>query len=737
MKRHIAFLMAGAAAVGALGASPVLAQEVSSDKIENIIVTAQKRTENLQRVPVTVSVVSAEQLEHFQIQNATDLTQAVPGFTIYTSGGTTHAYIRGVGTASGTGQEPSTNVYVDGVYYQHVSTSNALFNNLERVEVIKGPQGTLFGRNAVSGVISYTTKDPTQEPSADVRVGYGNYNTTSGSLYATTGVTANLAADIAVTFEDQGDGWGKNLYTGEDIHKSSKVSARTKWVLSPSDTLKFTLIGDYSRAAPATNGFVASRGVYPFINTGPEHTGGFYDSYWPVQPRHRLISHGGSLKAEASFDWATFVSISALRRDSQVRNGPYEFSPPFLPETPAVGQVPNNKVQSLQKDFIRTFTQEFQLLSDPSSSVTWVAGAYLLFTDAGYSIRNNQNTRLPTGSVNTRSQTSQQTDSLSLFAQATVPVFERTRVTGGFRYTRDHRAVKGYATRNTVDNPDVYILRPGTTPFDNPQPSGTWSKPTFKVGAEHDVTDNIFAYASFSTGFQSAYYNIGSSAGNPPLEPTTIDAYEIGMKGDFLDYRLRVNAALFHYDLSNVVVDRLINAISDKANAAKSRIKGIDLDVTAIPIDNLTLTASLSYTDPKYTDYKNSIHYVPNPNGIFWDTVEADDSGQQLQATEKFAATTTANYLIRTNIGEFSLTGAVNFRSGIHFDTQDLNAQPEYTLVNGSVGWTDPDGRFDVTVWGKNLTGEEVGDLFPGDTLMQYCVQAPRTYGIQFGYHWN
>lgn len=286
-------------------------------------------------------------------------------------------------------------------------------------------------------------------------------------------------------------------------------------------------------------------------------------------------------------------------------------------------------------------------------------------------------------------------------------------------------------------NPDVYTLRPGTTEFDNPKPSGTWSKVTYKAGVERDVTDNIFGYASFSTGFQSAYYNIGSSAGNPPLEPVTVEAYEIGMKGDFLRNRLRVNAALFHYDLSNMVVNRKINTISDQANAAESRLNGIDLDVTVAPIDSLTLTASMSYTDPEYKSYPDSIHFVPNPNGMFWDTVAADDSGQQLSGTEKFAATTTVNYLIPTSIGDFSLTSAANFRSGIHFDTQDLNTQPKYTLVNGSVGWTAPDGRLDVTVWGKNLTDEQVGDLFPGDVQMQYSAQAPRTYGIQFGYHWN
>jgi iron complex outermembrane receptor protein len=735
MQKHIAIFMV--AVVGAHGASPVLAQEDENEGIETIVVTSQKRAENLQKVPITVTAVSAERLEQLHIVNSTDLPQAVPGFRINTSGGNTYSSIRGLGSTTGTGQEPPVNVVVDGVYYQHAAISNAMLNNLERVEVIKGPQGTLFGRNAVGGVISYISKDPTQEGHVNVSAGYGNFDTVSGNLYASGGITDILAADIALAAEDQGDGWGTDLYSGKDLHVSSHYSGRTKWVLTPNDAVKLTLSADYSRSDPATIGFVTARGIYPFINTGPLHSGGFYDSYYPVTPQFRLVSRGVSLKAQVDYDWASFLSISAIRRDEQTRNLPYEFRPPYLPATPAVGQIPNNKVQSYQTDFIRAFTQEFQLLSAASSSVKWVAGAYLLYTDAGFGIRNNENTSGPTGSVNTLSVTSQQTDSYSLFGQATVPVFERTRLTGGIRYTSDHRAVKGYATRNTVANPNVYTLQPGTTERDNPQPSGTWSKATYRAGVEYDVADDVFAYASFSTGFQSAYYAINSSAGNPPLEPVTVDAYEIGMKGDFLRNRLRVNAALFHYDLSNVIVDRLINTVRSQANAAESRIRGVDLDITAAPIDNLTLTASMSYVDPIYTDYQNSIALVPNPNGIFWDTVSADDTGNQLIGTEKFAATATANYRLASRIGEFSMTGAVNFRSGAHFDTQDLNTQPKYRLVDGSVGWTAPGGRLNVALWGKNLTDEEVGDLFPGNVLMMYSALAPRTFGVRVGYRWD
>jgi iron complex outermembrane recepter protein len=742
MQMRIAILLA--AAVVAQGVCPVFAQQDQTatpqqdqGTLGEVIVTAEKRAENVQRVPVSVSAVTLSQLDAMHIQSPTDLTQAIPGYSIWNFGGNPHDYIRGIGSSTNVGQESPVGIYVDGVYYEHPSISDVELNNVTQVEVLKGPQGTLFGRNAVGGVVSYTTRNPTQTPSVDVSVGQANYDTTDGNIYATSGITDELATNIAIAVHDQRDGWGTNLYTRQALHTSSNYSARNKWVLTPNDSLKFTLSVDYNREEPASAGVAASRGVYPFINTGPFHTGGFYDSYLPVQPLFQMISQGVSLRVQDDFSWASFVSITAVRRDVEYRNFPYEFTPPFLPATPAVGQVPSNKLSSYQEDSIRAFTQEFQLLSAPSSFVKWVAGTYLLFSDDGYDLRNQDTLSGPIGAVNNFSTSSVETVSTSLFGQATIPVAKHTQVTGGLRYTDDYEAVKGYAEVNTIANPDVYTLLPSTTEASNPEPSGTWSKATYKASVEQDVSHDIFAYASVSTGFESASYNIGGTAGTAPLQPTTIVAYEIGMKGDFLKNRLRVNTAIYDYDLSNMVVSQVVNSSTLQTNAAKGKIDGIDLDVAAAVTNELTLTASAAYSDPRYSSYPDGENFVPNSNGSNWKVVSADDTGEQLQFTEKLAATVTADYRIATGIGDFSLAGSANYHSGIHFDTQNLNDQPPYTLVGGSVRWVSPSGRFDQTLWVKNLTNRHIGDLYPNNTLMLYSVEAPRTFGFSVGFHWE
>ncbi len=329
----------------------------------------------------------------------------------------------------------------------------------------------------------------------------------------------------------------------------------------------------------------------------------------------------------------------------------------------------------------------------------------------------------------------QKTQSYSGFAQATAPLFWNTRLTAGIRYTSDHRSVYGYSEQNTVANQNVYKVIPGTTAADNPVPEHTWAKPTYKLALEHDITDEILGYASFSTGFESAYYSISSSAGVRPLEPVTVDAYEVGVKADLFNRLVRVNAALFRSNLDNVVVTHVLDGRQVTTNAASSVVQGVDLDLAVRPMQNLTITAAMEYLDPHFTSFPGALVYTPAANGLYA-LIPADGKGQQLQDSEKFSASATAAYEIPSSIGDFTLVGELSHHSGMHYDTQDLNTLPSYTLVNASVGLTLPNDQWDFKLWGKNLSNEKYGTIFPGTGVMQYNPKAPRTYGIRVGYHW-
>jgi iron complex outermembrane receptor protein len=735
--------MAGAATTFTFGSTVALsAQPDDADNggLETVVVTSQKRSESSQRVPLTVKAFDENALKAQGIENVTDLANAVPGFAIQKISGAAYPFLRGIGLqSSGPWQEAPVATFIDGVYYLNASINNAQLNNLERVEVIKGPQGTLFGRNALGGVIQYITKDPSHVTSANVELGYGNYDTWSGNLYATTGITDNIAADIAIVAEQQLDGWGTNLVTGRDEHTAYKFSFRSKWVWTPTDKTKVTWSADYGRATSAEAGNGSVRDVYPFITEGPHHVGGFYDTYFPGRAYELSTQAGGSIKVEHDFGWAQFLSISAHRRSPRIVNGPDPFDVPYLSETPAVGQISSLRTSNLGYTFSRATTQEFQLTSPGSSAFRWVVGTFLLRDSSGEAEKNDVRVVPPTGVINNRSRTQQDTESYSGFGEVTVPLFtDSTRLTGGIRYTSDHRSVHGFGSTNSMADPDVFVVRPGTTEADNPVPSKTWSKSTYKLSLEQDISQDVLAYATFSTGFQSAFYAITNDANRPPLDPVTMDAIEIGVKSDFFDNRVRVNASAFRYNIDNLIVSAFANGSQNQRNAAKSRIKGIDLDLAYRPIRNLTLSAAMQYLDPIYTDYPNALVYSPDPAKNVYVIGPGDVTGQQMQWSEKFMGTTTANYRIPTTFGDFRLTGTYAYHSGTHFDTQDLNTQPAYSLLNASIGWTSPDAKLEVDLWGKNLLDEVYVSAFQiGTTVMKYTPAEPRTYGVRFGYSWQ
>jgi len=225
------------------------AQTSQSDTpIEEIVVTAQRRRENLQDVPITVQAFSAQALESSGVTNAADLARVVPGMTMPTSAGYTLPHLRGVGiTAIGPGIENSVALYVDGVYRGSSSSDAIALNNIASVEVEKGPQGTLFGRNATGGLIQVSTKDPEVGPlSGSADLGYANYQTTSGDLYLTGG-SELIAGDVAVKASHQNQGWGVNVATGQDVNATDlDLSLRSKWLIRPTDSTKVTVIFDYA-----------------------------------------------------------------------------------------------------------------------------------------------------------------------------------------------------------------------------------------------------------------------------------------------------------------------------------------------------------------------------------------------------------------------------------------------------------------------------------------------------------
>ena len=238
-----------AAASGLLGVGTALAQDAADSNaggLEEVIVAAQRRAESAQSVPISITALSGEQLEAAGVGSLPDIARVTPGLQFQAVGAVSVPFLRGVGSAvTSSGAESTVALFVDGVYMSAQPSSLTSLANVDSIEVDKGPQGTLFGRNATGGVIQIRTRRPSQDPRVEVNLGYGNYQTGDATVYSTTGVTSTLAADLALSYHDQSQGYGTNLFAGSEVYKGYDYVARSKWLWTPSDATEVTLIGDW------------------------------------------------------------------------------------------------------------------------------------------------------------------------------------------------------------------------------------------------------------------------------------------------------------------------------------------------------------------------------------------------------------------------------------------------------------------------------------------------------------
>ncbi len=338
--------------------------------LEEVIVTAQRRQESLQDVPISVVAMSSDELANRGIDVTVNLPQAVPSVQLTRSGPSGIFFVRGVGnTSGGVGEEGANAFYVDGVFLPDLSQAVMKFNNIERVEVLKGPQGTLFGRNASGGLVHVITREPGQETVADITLGYANYDTTSAQTYFAGPLSDTLAADIAFTVSDQGEGWGRNQLTGSHVGKSWHWGARSKWVWEPTDTSKFVLSGEYMNISDdtASTYHVAPGSVGLGGTTRPSGDG--FDTVTNDPNSVRQEVYGLNLTADFDLGGATLTSISGMRR--------LEMRSQLDPDA---GPVPFFAIDLNVET--EAFQQEVRLSSNDVDPFSWQAGLFYLYSTA-------------------------------------------------------------------------------------------------------------------------------------------------------------------------------------------------------------------------------------------------------------------------------------------------------------------------------------------------------------------
>jgi iron complex outermembrane receptor protein len=711
------------------GAQSQTTQEADSNsaktsEIQEIVVTAQRRSQRLQDVPLTVSALSAESLEAANITNVQDLSLSVPGLSVNNGLGFAVTHIRGIGsTQIGPGFESPIATYVDGVYYASTTSSLFDFLNVKDIQVLKGPQGTLFGRNATGGLIQVTTAEPTQTTVLRADLGYGNFNAVKGDFYVGGGITPTLTADFAFQVGHSGEGYGTNLATGEDVGQNDlSLSARSKWVWRPSDVTKVTGSIDF---AEQRNSFGAQRvapgspNEPPLDVLQPAPRGGFWDVTDNEQPLTKNKNGGASLRLDQEFSPFNLLNIAAYRRAATNNNFDLDYTAePFLG-----AYLHSDETQ---------MSDELQLSSKPGDRIQWASGVYYFHSNSKYDpsqVTFDPNPALNPGFSALNTFSNQQAMSIAGYGQATGAIFTDTNLTLGARYTYERHSINGYTA---IYAPDGSFLLNSAEASDR---EVTFEKPTYRVSLDHRFSPTLLAYVSFSTGYKSGGFNTQVPT-DPVYEPESLKAYEIGLKTDFWDRRIRLDVAGFHDKYKDIQIDGFSDTSTHIINGAAATINGADVDAELHVSSQLFFTASAEYLDATFDSFPDAPLGAPNIGTVSTE-LPGSAAGNDLPFASRLVYTIAGNYGLAIGQHEINSNLTWNHTSQFAFEADNVLRQPTFNKINASIHWSRADSHFGVELWGKNLTNAATltfgGSLNTG--LREVIYAAPRTYGITFQYH--
>ena len=674
-------------------------------QLEEIVVTAQRRSENLQGVPITVVALTEKSIALAGVSSTLELQAVTPGLVTVQSGSALLPYIRGVGSNQvSEGSDSSVATYVDGVYVAFKAANVLELNDIARIEVLKGPQGTLFGRNATGGALNITTKDPGAVATANFDIGFGSFDESIGHVYFSTPITDTLGLNFAAT-HDQDHGYIRDLTTNSEVGALNSTTANAKLVWKPTDRFSAKLGVQYVESSDnSLQDLHFVQGTSPVAIPGVTIPfGNFNTATGAVTP---VKVSEGTARLEMKYDlgYASLVSITGYQQGFEV-SGADEDSTAAPLEAVAV------------KAKNTTFSQELQLVSDSTKPLQWILGAFYMNDkqwqqDLQIAVGLPLNATAADFTANSQDlhfHPSVPTISRAVFGQASYNLTDLDRLTVGLRYT-----VETKAYNNTLD-----VFFPNGVGGLASIVAGTgngrkdFSVPTWRLSYDHHFTTDLMGYLSYNRGFKSGLFQatvLGPD--QKAVNPEILDAYEGGLKADLFDKRLRLNSSLFFYNYKDLQVSILASGsgVTATQNAGSAQMYGLDLDATAVPIENLNIRAGFNLLHSEYTDYANASVFVQNPagEGNISETVNA--KGEPTVYAPKMTLNFGGDYTVhKIPVGEkLVLAGNYYYNSG--YDVQPYAPGGNYSHVanfstlNANITWyAKNDGLF-VRLWGENLT---------------------------------
>jgi iron complex outermembrane receptor protein len=674
--------------------SAMVATQGEANGLAEIVVTAQRREQRLQDVPISMTAENAADLAKLNVTGADDLSKIDSSALVTVGTGTVVTFLRGMGNTSvSPGNESSVAYYVDGVYYPRIPVSFLEFNGIERVEVLSGPQGTLFGRNSSSGLVQIITRDPTFDPAFHAEMGYGNYQTKKGQVYASDGFGSNVAGDVAVIFNQQSEGWGRDLTTGGKLNYQNYAAARSKWRFKLGDSTDLRLSGEYHGSnldigIPSNHYEGTIAGAEAFVVPPRQYyPAPFYDTIAGTSPL--VQERGWDTSAKLTHDFS-FMKASSLT-DYQHLHTFVVLSADF---------IPLNYSYASYDLGIKQLSQEFQLQSEADSPVDWVAGLFYLNNDtavAPFLLEGQQFAAiLKTPGAAEASYGYQQSRSSAAFAQATFHFFTTSNLTLGARYSRD--TLHGYGN-------EVAVLPPSTvkTLVDNDS-HHTFTKPTYRAVFDHHFSEGLMSYVSYNRGYKAGTYALQPISVAPTL-PEVVDTYEAGAKSLLLENRLRINGALFYNNLTNAQVRRYIGSSVSFVNAPKAKSEGIDFSIDGQITRNLTARLGATFLHAVFVEFPGAPGTLPNPNPPYGSTpfMPINASGNDLPHSPHTTVTAGIDYTVPTSIGAFDLNVGYLHNSGFYWDPDLQVRQSAYNTVDAQLRLI-VDQHWKASLWGKNIT---------------------------------
>ncbi len=719
-------------------------------RLEEIVVTAERRARSIQKVPIAITALQGDTLERLQISTAEDLSQYTPSLHIFAEAVGTEFYtIRGIGRANeDLSSDSGVAVFLDDIYISRQSAANASMFDIERVEVLRGPQGTLYGKNATGGAINIITRKPTDDFSGWASAEYGNFNRLNieGAINGPL-VDDKVFARVAFVSKNR-DGIYTSLTTGNKGNNIDTQGARGSLRFTPSDRLEINASVDWIKSeqdgvmksvivdVPGTpyvlkDFFIAS--VFPTQEANIRSTRAGTDG------EQGLETYGSTLRLDYQFDDFSLASISGYREEKSY----HEEDNDRAPER-------SGEVFSTQNTW--TLSQELRFVSAEEGSLSmggrlsWAGGLYWFHEEGSRLQGRYSNFNGPGGlqgpgspeiqqSISTWD-TSINTDAFAVFGQASFSLTEVFTLTGGLRYT--------YEKKDFFVDTDAVPLTPGGDPYSLFLPNGpytanvseSWERVTPHVGIEAQLTQDILAYASYSHGFKSGGFD--GQAGGPNIEPfkhERVVNYETGLKAQFLDGKLQTNFSAFISDFKDLQQQGFSETgLPITANAADAQVKGIEVELDARPTENLSMSAGLSYIDTQYKDYFIEVFDPTIQGGPPFRLV--NKAGDRIGLIPKYSFNARVMYVVP--MGD---SGALQFQAdmvGVSNTITEFNTlwSDSYETFNARITWLSADDRWEAGVWVRNITDEEyyrgggpVPDLNDQITRLG-LVADPRTYGI-------